>query len=257
VGTDRGKRIDRVSTWRNPVRRAVFRALTRALPALFSARILGVVFLPLAAAAVFWAVVGWFAWKPLSHWLSTALLGGDNGWSLLAAGAGAALLLMLAAVLTALVAVAVLAMPVIVEAVAVRDFAFLARRRGGTLGGSLVNASVGIALFLPLWLLALLLLALPPIYVVATLVLNAWLNQRLFRYDALALHAGRDELPAVIRGVRGRLFALGLVLAPLSLIPFVNLFAPIYAGIAFTYLCLDELAAFRASSAPESTCASR
>jgi hypothetical protein len=25
----------------------------------------------------------------------------------------------------------------------------------------------------------------------------------------------------------------------------VNLFAPIFAGISFTYLCLDELAAFR------------
>jgi len=46
--------------------------------------------------------------------------------------------------------------------------------------------------------------------------------------------------------MRGRLLVLGLVLAPLSLIPLVNLFAPIYAGIAFTYLCLDELAAFRA-----------
>jgi CysZ protein len=224
---------------------------------MFSARILAVVFLPLVAAAVFWVVVGWFAWKPLSRWLGTALGGGDYGWSLFAAGAGAALLLMLAAVLTALVSVALLAMPVIVDAVADRDFVLLARRRGGTFAGSLGNASVAIALFLPLWLLALLLLALPPIYVAATLLLNAWLNQRLFRYDALALHAGRDELPAVIRRARGRLFMLGLVLAPLSLIPFVNLFAPIYAGIAFTYLCLDELAAFRARSASESATARR
>jgi hypothetical protein len=45
---------------------------------------------------------------------------------------------------------------------------------------------------------------------------------------------------------------LGLVLAPLSLIPVVNLFAPIYAGIAFTYLCLDELAAARARCASRS-----
>jgi len=53
----------------------------------------------------------------------------------------------------------------------------------------------------------------------------------------------------VIRGARGRLFMLGLALAPLSLIPLVNLFAPIYAGIAFTWLCLDELAALRARRA--------
>ena len=63
------------------------------------------------------------------------------------------------------------------------------------------------------------------------------------------ISADRHELPAVIRGARGRLLLLGLLLAPLSLIPFVNLLAPIYAGIAFTYLCLNELAAYRSRNA--------
>ena len=160
---------------------------------------------------------------------------------------------MLAAVLTALVAVAVIAMPVIVDAVADRDFADLAKQRGGTFTGSLSNATVAIGVFLPLWLLALVLLFLPPVYVALSLALNAWLNQRLFRYDALALHAGRDEMREVIRSARGRLMLLGLVLAPLSFVPVVNLLAPIYAGVAFTYLCLDELAQFRARSSPPAT----
>ena len=216
---------------------------------MFGARILAVVFVPLIAAAVFWAVVGWFAWEPLTRWLGT-LLGGDGGFYLFAAGAGAAVLLMLAAVLTALVAVAVLAMPVIVDAIADRDFSGLAKRRGGTFTGSVGNATFAIGAFLPLWLLALLLLVVPPVYVAVSMALSAWLNQRLFRYDALALHAGRDEMPEVIRGARGRLMLLGLVLAPLSFVPVVNLLAPIYAGVAFTYLCLDELAQFRARSAP-------
>lgn len=228
---------------------AVFRALVRALPAMFSARIVGVVFAPLFAAAVLWAVVGWFAWKPLARWLGTTLLGGDDGWSLFAAGAAAAVLLMLGAVLTALVAVALLAMPVIVATVAERDFRDLAMRRGGTFIGSLGNAAVAVVVFLPLWLLALPLLFLPPIYVAVSLCLNAWLNQRLFRYDALALHAAGDEMREVIRGARGRLVLLGLVLAPLSLVPVVNLLAPIYAGVAFTYLGLDELARLRARAA--------
>jgi len=176
------------------------------------------------------------------------LLGGDGAFSLFAASAFAALLLMLAAVLTALVAVAVLAMPVIVDAVADRDFPALATLRGGTFVGSVVNAAAAIAVYFPLWLLTLLLLALPPIYVAVSLLLNAWLNQRLFRYDALALHAGRDEMQAVIAAARGRCFLLGLALAPLSLIPIVNLLAPIYAGIAFTCLCLDELATNRAGT---------
>jgi CysZ protein len=248
VGTDRGLRIASLPSGRESAPRAVYLALARALPVLFSPRILAVVFLPLIGAAVFWTVVAWFAWAPLARWLSVVLLGGDSGFSLFAASAFAALLLMLAAVLTVLVAVAVLAMPVIVDAVADRDFPALAKLHGGTFAGSVFNAAAAIAVYFPLWLLALFLLAVPPIYVAVSLLLNAWLNQRLFRYEALALHAGRDEMRAVNSGARGRLFLLGLALAPLSLIPVVNLLVPIYAGIAFTCLCLDELETNRAGA---------
>ena len=41
------------------------------------------------------------------------------------------------------------------------------------------------------------------------------------------------------------------MLAPLSLIPFVNLVAPLYAGVAFSYLCLSELTAWRARPAAD------
>ena len=225
--------------------RGVLVALMRALPFLFSGRMLAVVFLPLCGAVLLWSLIGWFAWEPLARVLADSLFGETKGWGMAGASMLSALFLMVAAALTALVAIAVLAMPVIVEGVAARDFAALARRRGGTFAGSLLNAAIGIAIFLPLWLASLVLLAFPPAYLVVTLALNAWLNQRLFRYDALALHADRDELPAVIRAARGRLLVLGIVLAPLSLLPFVNLIAPLYAGIAFSYLCLDELAAMR------------
>ena len=73
----------------------------------------------------------------------------------------------------------------------------------------------------------------------------------MFRYDALAEHASASELDAVLRENRTRLLGLGLVLAPLSLIPIVNILVlPIYAGIAYTELCLAELAALRARNAP-------
>ena len=209
------------------------------------ARILAVVFAPLLGAALLWSAIAWFAWGPLSRWIADTFLGGDAGWSHRVAAAVAAVLLMLAAVLTVLAAVAVLAMPVIVATVAMRDYPLLVRGNGGTFTGSLVNAMTAIIVFLPLALLSLFLLWLPPLFAGVSMLLNAWFNQRLFRYDALALHAGRDELPVVIRAARGRLLLLGLLLAPLSLIPFVNLIAPIFAGIAFTYLCLSELAAYR------------
>ncbi len=161
--------------------RAPLRALVLAVPVVFTPRILAVVLLPLVAAAGIWTVVGWIAWSPLTQWLGATIYGAHGGWSDFAAGASAALLLMLAAVLTALVAVAVLAMPVIVDTVAQRDYPSLAKLRGGTFAGGLVNAVATVLLFLPLWLLALLLLPLPPIYVAVSLLQSAWLNQRLFR----------------------------------------------------------------------------
>ena len=51
----------------------------------------------------------------------------------------------------------------------------------------------------------------------------------------------------------GRLFVLGLVLSPLSLVPMFNILVlPIYAGIAFAELCLAELVALRGGAPSES-----
>ena len=112
--------------------------------------------------------------------------------------------------------------------------------------GSLRNALVALAVFVPLWILALPLLFLPPVYVVVSLALNAWLTQRMFRYDALAEHASEAEMTTILRERRARLMGLGLALSPLSLVPIVNLLVlPIYGGIAFTELCLAEVARLR------------
>jgi CysZ protein len=232
----------------------VARALVRALPVFFSARLLALVLLPLVVAALAWFAVAWWAWDPLVQWLARSLFRWSDRVGMIAAPTLAGLLLMSAAVVSAVAAIAVLAMPVIVEAVAAREFAGLERRRGGTFLGSLWNAVVALAAYVPLWLLALVLLAFPPAYLAAGIVLSAWVNQRLFRYDALALHADAAEMTAVICSARRRLFGLGLAVAPLTFVPLVNLAVPLYAGIAFTYLCLDELAAMRArGGTPAST----
>ena len=164
-------------------------------------------------------------------------------WQRIAADVVAVLMFAALAIATALAAIAVLTMPVIVKTVAARHFPGLAARRGGTFAGSTRNAVLALLVFVPLWLLTLPLLALPPLYVAASLLLNAWLSQRMFRYDALAEHASGDEIAAVVRERKTRLLLLGLALSPLSLVPIVNMLVlPIYAGIAFTELCLAELA---------------
>ena len=231
---------------------AIAGALRRALPIMFTARIAALATLPLLVAAVVWIAIGVLAWDPANALLLRAFGTEPEAaaWQRVAAGAVVVLALAALAAATALAAIAVLTMPVIVKTVASRHFPQLAARRGGTLGGSLRNVLAALLAFAALWIATLPLLLIPPAYVAASLVLNAWLSQRMFRYDALAEHASASELGAVLRENRMRLMGLGLVLAPLSLIPVVNILVlPIYAGIAYTELCLAELAALRARNA--------
>ena len=228
---------------------AIAGALRRALPILFTARIIGLATLPLLVSAIVWIAIGVVAWDPLidglARWFGSA--SAQTSWQRIVAQIVAVLVFFALAVATAIAAIAVLTMPVIVRTVAARHFPSLVAQRGGTFIGSMRNASIALAVFVPLWLLALPLLVLPPLYVAVSLLLNAWLSQRMFRYDALAEHASAEEIRAVLRENRGRLLGLGLALSPLSLVPVVNLLVlPIYAGIAFTELCLSELARLRA-----------
>src|SRR5215204_6003332 len=103
---------------RPPTRHGVFAALRRAVPVFFSAHVVGVIFLPIALAALAFIIVGGFGWTPLTHWLEAAVFGSDasGGWRAFAAGAVAFLIFMLVAVLAALLAIAIFAMPVIVRA---------------------------------------------------------------------------------------------------------------------------------------------
>jgi uncharacterized protein involved in cysteine biosynthesis len=231
---------------------AIAGALRRALPILFTARIISLAILPLVIAAIVWIAIAVMAWDPLTGAL-VRLFGADaaatSRWQQIAAQVIAVLLFAALAVATALTAIAILTMPVIVKTVAARHFPGLTARRGGTFLGSARNAAIALLVFIPLWLVSLPLLVFPPLYVVVSLLVNAWLSQRMFRYDALAEHASPEEIATVLRENRTRLMGLGLALSPLSLIPVVNvLVLPIYAGIAFTELCLSELARLRSRS---------
>ncbi len=240
---------------------AVVRSLLRAIPLLGDGRVLALVFLPLVLAVALWILGAFLLWTPLSHAFAGAIarslsglgLAPEPGW-VAATGGGIAtfVALTLAVGALALAAIAVFAAPVFVRAVASRHFPALERRHGGTVGGGLANALVALALWLLLWIAVLPLLLFPLVGVPASLAVNAWLNARLFRYDALSEHASAAERTAIFRAARGRLFSLGIVLAPLSFVPIVNLISPLYAGLAFTCLCLDELAALRARSAEPS-----
>jgi CysZ protein len=243
--------------------RYTIRALKSALRHMFHPTILGVLLVPAIAAILLWTGLSWWFWDSWTGAIESALVGATaDGWTArlelsrfagFAAGLTVLLLIAPAMLVTAMLISAVFAMPVLVAQVARRDFPELERLRGGTFVGSIVNAVTSVIAFAVLWVLTLpLWLFLGPVAVFVPLALSAYLNQRLFRYDALSEHASQAEMQRIFSARFSDLFVLGLATGLLYFVPLVNLIAPVFSALAFTCLCLDELARLRADDAAAS-----
>ena len=138
-----------------------------------------------------------------------------------------------------------LAMPAMVNHVAQKNYPELARARGGSTAGSIGNATLAIGLYVAGWVVSLPLWLFSPLALLIPVILLAYLNQRLFRYDALAEHASREEYAQLIERATPRLYLLGAVVSLVQFVPLLNLFAPVYVALAFIHLCLAELQQLR------------
>jgi len=229
-------------------------AISRAMRDLMQPRILAVMVLPMVATIVVWSIVLWMFWgswrAAIRVWLAGTYVGTlfPADWFM----SGTSVLLLVAIVLPAMFATLVvltelIAMPQIVIVVA-RSYPRLERRGEASMVGSLSNAVGGVLVFFALWLVTLPLWPTGIGAFVLPALTSAYLNQRLFRYDALAEHATRDEYRSIVTRKRWPLYGLGLLLALLYYVPFVNLIAPVFSGLAFTHFCLRELDGLRATS---------
>ena len=226
-------------------------AITRAFGNLFDSRIIAIVFLPMLGSLVLWTVLAWVFWGAWTGGISgamssTTVAGWLQGWNATwVIDYTAALLVLIgivpAVLVTALVITEIVVMPVIMKLVAERYFPDLRRERGGTIIGSIVNAATGISVFAVLWIITLPLWLTGIGAVLAPVLTSAYLNQRMFRYDALAEHASREEFADLLRASRGDLFLLGILLSLLLYVPVVNLLLPVISALAFTHFCLGRL----------------
>ncbi len=210
---------------------------------------------PMLLALALWvgaALLFWGSWvdsmnsllqaTPVEQWVAQGM------WALAAHYLVSIVLLLLllpAIYVTALLITAVFAMPLMVNHVAAQDYPDLERKRGGSTAGSIVNAIVAIAVYLVGWVMSLPLWLFAPFALVLPILLMAYLNQRLFRYDALAEHATREEYALVVERASLRLYLLGALLGLVQFVPVLNLFAPVFVALAFIHLCLSELREMR------------
>ncbi|MDH4234221.1 MAG: EI24 domain-containing protein [Gallionella sp.] len=234
----------------------ILSALTRAFRDLFQFRVLWIVVWPLLAAVLLWLVLGVTFWDTFSTWTASGLTAiGIQSWlegvepRWVADGIQVVLHLILFVPLvfvTALVITALFAMPALIRLVADRDYPQLKRENGGGIAGNLLNTLVAIGIFsaiwaltLPLWLIG--------IGVAVPFIAAAYLNQRLFRYDALAEHASREELQTLFALHRPSWWVLGLLTGLLQFVPLLNLFAPVLTALAFIHYGLARLGRLRQS----------
>lgn len=230
----------------------VFAAFTKSLRDLTRADVLWQALWPPLVALIVWVLVAvavwahgmafmasivsmvpqlpWSGWEWVAHWVAH--------W--------AAVFLLLAAFaslvyLTAIFLVAVFALPRLVNLVATRDYPELGRHGENVFWGSLANTLTAGAIFVAGCFVMLPLLLIPGALLVLPLLWGSWLNQRTFRFDALAEHATPAELQVLIRENRSRFYFAGLGTAAAAHVPLVNLLVPAFTALVFVHLGLTAL----------------
>jgi hypothetical protein len=268
----------------NPLFRPIAIAYGRALRSQFTGRMLMLSVVPLLLSLALWGGLLYAGMQPLLDWLHGVFMDyglfQTSGSVLTTLGLGflktlavplsIILVLLPLMIITSLLFIGVGAMPAIARHVSRVQFPNLERKEGGSFLGSLgVNLS-GIVLFALLWLLTLPLYALAPVALVAQAVLWGWLTARVMSYDALAIHASREERHAILHARRRPLLLIGtisgllgalpgvawvggalisLVLAPVLAVLSIWLYLIIFifTGLWFQYYCLQALAELRAA----------
>lgn len=211
----------------------LFDSFWRAVAYCMHPRVIALSFLPLILMVVLSFGLGYFFWESavasvtaglqsfellqaFLSWLDRLGMGG------LRAVFGPLLVLVLATpvmVLLCLLLVAVFMTPAMVELVAKRRFAGLARKHGGSMlvsvlwsVGSSLLAIVVLVISMPLWLI-------PPLVLIVPPLIWGWLTYRVFAFDALAAHASADERKRILRERRGPLLMMGVASGYLGAAP--------------------------------------
>ena len=232
----------------------IFDALSRAFRDLFQIRVLWIMIWPMLAAVLLWSILGVTFWSTFSGWIAsgldaigiqTWLAGVEPRW--VANGIQAVIHLILFVPLvfvTALLITAVFAMPALIGLVAERDYPRLKREDGGGMLGSLANTAVAMLIFVAIWLIT------APLWltgagVAVPFIAATYLNQRLFRYDAIAEHASSREMRTLSSRHRSSWWVLGLLTGLLQFAPFLNLAAAVFTALAFIHYGLARLEELR------------
>jgi hypothetical protein len=241
----------------------ILQALGRSVLDIFHPKMLLLLFLPPLASLFLWSVLGYVFWDRLlvfSHffgekflfiqdippWMMEWFSVTPSSVATALAGILALLLIMPLAILTSMLLTSVLAMPVVLKFVSSK-YPDIAKKGQGALVASTKNLIVSSFVYLVLWVLSLPFWMIPGLGVALPLLLNGYLNYRLFAFDSLVEHASPGELKILLGHKRIDFLILGVVISSLVLIPPLFLILPIYSALCFSRYALLELQSLRRS----------
>lgn len=232
----------------------ILNAFSLAFHNLFNFKILWILIWPLLVASLIWLIIGIFLWAPSAEWLIEIMsLSFLKDWIdeshllKIVNGIGEILnviIIVMLIIVTSMVITALFVMPLLIDFVAKRYYPLLDRKKGGSIIGSLLHIISAMIVFIMLWGIAL------PFWFVGigmlvTFFAAAYLNQRLFSYDALSEHASKEELKILLATDKLSLWGLGLLTGFVQFIPLLNLFAPTLTALAFIHYELARLENYR------------
>lgn len=235
----------------------IFKSITSAFRDLIRFKIAWIIVWPILVATTFWFGIGYIFWDSLSEIIYQAFSEiGIGEWlrdvepAWIATGIQGLLQLIVfvpLVIMTTLVITAIFIMPELIKLVAKRNYPELKRENGGSVGGSIINAVLASGIFILIWAISL------PLWtfgagVIVPFIAAAFMNQQLFRYDALSEHANKHEIKAICAAHRYSLWGLGLLTGLVQFVPVLNLLAPIFTALAFIHFGLEHLKLLRAAN---------
>ncbi|CAN5825820.1 EI24 domain-containing protein [soil metagenome] len=260
----------------------VARSWGRAVVAQFHYRILLLSLLPFFVSLLLWGLAMWWGMQALIDFVQAYFVEHDGfktagellsmtgmlAFKTVVVPLIAMWLLLPFMVATSLLAIGLMAMPVISRHVSRRHYPQLEQRKGGSMLGSLWHSLSSFVIFLLLWLLSLPLVLIPPVHFILQPMLWGWLTYRVMAYDALADHADAEERKSLTRLHRKPLLIIGTLTGILGAAPTLLwlggamsvVFFPFFAGLAiwlyvlififtglwFQYYCMAALQQYRA-----------
>lgn len=235
----------------------IVRATTSACRDLIRFKIAWIIIWPILVSTLLWLIIGFIFQDSFSElillvlsemgigeWLQNM----ESGW--ITSGIQSLIHIILfipLVIITTLLITTIFVMPALIKLVAKRSYPELKRKHGGTLGGSIVNAILASAIFILIWIITVPLWAVGA-GIIIPFVAAAFMNQQLFRYDALSEHASEQEIKIICASNRYSLWGLGLLTGLFQFVPILNLMAPIFTALAFIHFGLEHLKLLRAEN---------